>query len=158
MTASEPYCAYSTQRIFMKCQSVHIIPHCSSKGFTPFRAECEGLSWSSLSFTVCEGVPSPLCYSLLNTHPSQRCSDTVKSSSPHPLVLFPSAHIPVSETLPLCSCSTCVYCCSVVLEHVCVPLPCGTGTRVCTISVTLRYDYVRVFLLAKVAETSRGRG
>lgn len=132
MTASEPYCAYSTQRIFMKCQSVHIIPHYSSKGFTPFRAECEGLSWSSPSFTVCDGVPSPLCYSLLNTHPSQRCSDTAKTAV---LILWCFSHqltsrcqkhcpcVPVARvcTAALWSWSTCVYRCLVALIHACVP-------------------------------------
>lgn len=121
----------------MKCQSVHIIPHCSSKGFSPFRAECEGLSWSSPSFTVCEGVPSPLCYSLLNTHPSQRWSDTAKSRRlpcPYSLFFFPSAHIPVSETLP-CGPGACVYSCPVVLEHVCVLRPCGPGACVCTLAL-----------------------
>lgn len=61
-------------------------------------------------------------------------------------------------TLALWSWSTCVYCGPVVLEHVCVLLLCGTGARVCTISVTLHYDYVRVFLLAKGQKHRGGEG
>lgn len=52
------------------------------------------------------GAQLSLCYSLLNTYPSQRCSSPATSTRLSslllwlPLVFFPLTHIPASETLP----------------------------------------------------------